>query len=179
MAKKPADLTAIKPFKKKNREALRVIVETPKGSRHKYAFDPKHGVFVLKKVLPAGMYFPYDFGFVPRTEGGDGDPMDVLILMEEPAFPGCMVECRLIGVIEGEQTERSGEKVRNDRLLAVESSNHIYSEIHDVKDLPKHLVEAVGEFFVNYNRLDGKKYRVLNVGGTEVARRRMNRAKAA
>jgi inorganic pyrophosphatase len=64
-----------------------VVVETPKGSRNKYAFDPDNRVFELKKVLPAGMALPYDFGFLPSTKGGDGDPLDVLVLMDEPAFP--------------------------------------------------------------------------------------------
>jgi inorganic pyrophosphatase len=80
---------------------LRVVIETPKGSRNKYAFNPDLGVFELRKVLPAGMVFPYDFGFVPRTRAGDGDPLDVLVLMDEPAFPGCVLGCRLVGVIRG------------------------------------------------------------------------------
>jgi inorganic pyrophosphatase len=80
-----------------------VVVETPKGSRNKYAFHPDNRVFELKKVLPAGMALPYDFGFLPSTKGGDGDPLDVLVLMDEPAFPGCVLKCRVIGVIEGEQ----------------------------------------------------------------------------
>src|SRR5437868_13907131 len=83
-----------------------VVIETPKGSRNKYAFDPKERVFELKKVLPAGMAFPYDFGFVPSTIGGDGDPVDVLVLMDEPAFPGCKLTCRVIGVIQGEQGDK-------------------------------------------------------------------------
>src|SRR5437868_10101422 len=104
-----ADPSQLKPLTKKD-DQVRVIVETPKGSRNKYAFDPEHKVFTLKKVLPAGMSFPYDFGFVPQTESGDGDPLDVIVLMEEPAFPGCMIRCRLIGVIEGEQQQRDGKK---------------------------------------------------------------------
>lgn len=68
-------------------DKFQVIIETPKGSRNKYAFDPEQRVFALKKVLPAGMTFPYDFGFVPSTKAEDGDPTDVLVLMDEPAFP--------------------------------------------------------------------------------------------
>ena len=88
---------------------LNVIVDTPKGNRNKFVYDEELGLFRLGGVLPAGAVFPYDFGFVPGTLGGDGDPMDALILMDEPAFVGCLVECRLIGVIEAEQTE-DGEK---------------------------------------------------------------------
>ncbi|HEX8201166.1 MAG TPA: inorganic diphosphatase, partial [Isosphaeraceae bacterium] len=83
---------------------LNVIIETPKGSRNKFDFDEELGLFKLGGVLPAGAVFPYDFGFVPATRGGDGDPLDVLVLMDEPAFVGCLVPARLIGVIEAEQT---------------------------------------------------------------------------
>src|ERR1051326_552881 len=81
---------------------LNVIVETPKGSRNKYAFDEEIGLFKLRKILPEGMSFPFDFGFVPQTRAEDGDPIDVLLLMEEKAFPGCLVESRLVGVIRAE-----------------------------------------------------------------------------
>jgi inorganic pyrophosphatase len=85
---------------------LRVVIETPKGSRNKFAFDPKQYIFELKKVLPAGMTFPCDFGFVPSTEAEDGDPIDILVMMDEPAFRGCVLTCRPIGVIEGKQHDK-------------------------------------------------------------------------
>jgi len=97
---------------------IQVIIETPKGSRNKFAYDDKQNIFSVKKVLPAGMSFPYDFGFLPRTKAPDGDPIDVLLLMDEPAFPGIAVRARLIGIIEGEQLEGK-KRSRNDRLLAV------------------------------------------------------------
>jgi inorganic pyrophosphatase len=93
---------------------IQVIIETPKDSRNKYAFDSEQRIFILKKVLPAGMTFPYDFGFVPSTEAEDGDPTDVLVLMDEPAFPGCLLKCRIVGIIEGKK--KKGE--RNDRIIA-------------------------------------------------------------
>ena len=96
---------------------IQVIIETPKGSRNNFAFDGEQNIFTVKAVLPAGMSFPYDFGFLPRTLAPDGDPIDVLLLMDEPAFPGIAVRARLIGIIEGEQTD--GKKIRNDRLIAV------------------------------------------------------------
>ena len=95
---------------------MQVVIETPKGSRNKYAFDAEQRVFSLKKVLPAGMAFPYDFGFIPNTLGEDGDPVDVLVLMDEPAFPGCLLKCRLIGIIQGEQGDKK-DKERNDRIV--------------------------------------------------------------
>jgi inorganic pyrophosphatase len=99
-----ADPISIKPFGKDD-DLVKVIVETPKDSNNKYAFDPEERIFTLKKVLPAGMSFPYDFGFVPRTEAEDGDPLDVLIFMDQPAYPGVLLKCRLIGLRAGEQTE--------------------------------------------------------------------------
>ena len=98
-----ADPTRLAPFDKEFQSRIQVIIETPKGSRNKFAFDPEQEVFALAKVLPAGMVFPYDFGFIPSTKAEDGDPTDVLVLMDEPAFPGVLVKCRVIGVIEGEQ----------------------------------------------------------------------------
>jgi len=165
-----ADPSRLKPLRKKD-DLVRVVIETPKGSRNKYAFDPEHKVFTMKKVLPAGMSFPYDFGFVPQTKSGDGDPLDVIVLMEEPAFPGCMIQCRLIGVIEGEQQEEDGKKQRNDRLLAVESGSHFYSDITHVKQLPQQLLREIGEFFVNYHRLEGRRFRVIGIRGPQEARR--------
>lgn len=167
----------LKPANKKD-DFLRVVVETPKGSRNKYAFDPKDGVFTLKRVLPSGMVFPYDFGFVPRTKAEDGDPLDVLILMEEPAFPGCAIQCRLIGILEGEQQE-DGKKERNDRLLAVEAGNHTFSHIKNVKELPQKLLREIGEFFVNYHELKGSKFRVLGIKGPAEAWRRISNERAA
>src|SRR5262245_14937852 len=98
--------------------ALNVIIETPRGSRNKYAYDEESGLFRLIKLLPAGMAFPFDFGFVPSTQGGDGDPLDALVLSEETLFPGCLVRTRILGAIKAEQ--RKGKKIeRNDRLIAV------------------------------------------------------------
>jgi hypothetical protein len=89
-----------------------------RGCRNKFAYDPEQSIFALKKVLPAGMVFPYDFGFLPSTLAPDGDPIDVLLLMDEPAFPGCAVKARLVGVIEGERVDGK-TTTRNDRLVAV------------------------------------------------------------
>src|SRR3954469_16652836 len=96
-------------------ETWNVIIETPKASRNKYAYDLQRGLFQLKKVLPLGNEFPFDFGFVPSTLADDGDPLDVLVLMSAPAFAGCLVQVRLVGVIEANQQEEDGKKGRNDR----------------------------------------------------------------
>lgn len=162
-----ADPTRLKPIDKKD-GMLQVIIETPAGSRNKFAFDPEQGIFTLKKVLPAGMVFPYDFGFLPQTLASDGDPIDVLLLMDEPAFPGCAVRARLIGVIEGVQLDGK-DKIRNDRLVAVAEANHMYAHVRKLRDLPSKWVQELEDFFVNYHNLEGKKYRLMGCKGTAAA----------
>src|SRR5579872_2968953 len=162
--------TSLSPFDGDGWKSVQVIIETPKGSRNKYAFDHQQKVFELKKVLPAGMTFPYDFGFVPSTQAEDGDPVDVLVLMDEPAFPGCVLSCRPIGVIEGEQEGKKGNN-RNDRIIAVERDAHSWADIRTVGDLGKQFCRELEEFFVNYHNLTGKKYRVLGMKGPDQARK--------
>lgn len=170
-----SDPSRLKPFDEDDDSLIQVVIETPKGSRNKYVHDPEQEIFALKKVLPAGMVFPYDFGFVPSTKAEDGDPLDVLVLMDEPAFPGCLLKCRLIGVIEGQQNGKNS-KVRNDRLLAVEQANHSYQNINSIQDLSKKLLKEIEEFFVNYHQLEGSDYQVLALEGPKVARKLMEKA---
>ncbi|HWG20050.1 MAG TPA: inorganic diphosphatase [Terracidiphilus sp.] len=174
-ARSLANPTLLKPIHKPD-GILQVIVETPKGSRNKFAFDAEQKVFALKKVLPAGMIFPYDFGFLPQTIAPDGDPLDVLLLMDESAFPGVVVRSRLIGVIEGEQLEGK-KKTRNDRLLAVSEANHLYANIKRTKDLPAHFLKELEEFFVNYHRLEGKEYKLLGCKDVDEAARLIKQAR--
>ncbi|MGH9691079.1 MAG: inorganic diphosphatase [Candidatus Acidiferrales bacterium] len=151
---------------------IQVVIETPKGSRNKYAFDEEQKVFALTKVLPAGMTFPYDFGFIPSTKAEDGDPTDVLVLMDEPAFPGCLLKCRVIGVVEGQQGgKKKGE--RNDRIIAIEEANHSYAHVRHVKELSKKFMSELEDFFVNYHDQQGEKYRILDMKGPAEARRRI------
>ena len=173
-----ADPSRLKAFDSDHKQMLRVIIETPKGSRNKFAFDSGEKVFELKRVLPAGMRFPYDFGFVPSTKADDGDPIDVLVLMDEPAFPGCMLMCRLIGVIEGEQIEKK-HTTRNDRIVAVERDAHSWADIKTMADLGKQFELELEEFFVNYHRFSGKQYRVLGVRGPNQARKLVKAAMRA
>ena len=165
----PLGLTAFDP---EDADLLVVVIETPKGSRNKYAYDPDERIFSLTKVLPAGMEFPYDFGFVPSTKADDGDPLDALVLMDEPAFPGCRLACRAIGVIEGVQGEKN-EKERNDRIVCVENGTHSYTHIKHIDDLGKAFEKELEDFFVNYHKLVGKSFRVLGVKGPAQARRQV------
>jgi inorganic pyrophosphatase len=171
-----ADPTGLPSFDSDDADLTVVIIETPKGSRNKYAYDPDERIFALKKVLPAGMAFPYDFGFVPSTLGGDGDPLDVLVLMDEPAFPGCKLTCRIVGVIEGEQGIKKDTE-RNDRVVAVESGNHSYAHVKRIGDLGKRFEQELEEFFVNYHRLSGKEYRILALKGPAAAYRCVKQAR--
>ncbi len=150
---------------------FQVVIETPKGSRNKYAFDPDARVFRLKKVMPSGMAFPYDFGFLPSTRGEDGDPVDVLVLMDEPAFAGCVMSCRLIGAIVAEQEDEDGKKERNDRLVAVEALNHAYATVTHISELGKKFIRELEAFFVNYHKLSGEKFRIRSIAGPGKARK--------
>lgn len=110
---------------------MTVIVESARGSRNKYKLDDATGGFKLSKIMPEGMTFPYDFGFFPNTKSPDGDPLDVLILNNEPTFPGCQIDCRLIGVIQAMQTEH-GEGKRNDRLIAVAAASILFANMAEI-----------------------------------------------
>lgn len=177
MAKKKAmtSPTGLRAFARDEGQAVQVVIETPKGSRNKYKFDEKLGSYKLSKVLPGGMVFPYDFGFVPSTKAGDEDPIDVLLLMDEPAFPGCLIDCRLIGIIEGEQTE-NGETKRNDRLIAVAKESPTHEHLRELSEMSPKWTDEVGQFFVNYHRLEGREYRVLGSKGSRAAMRSLRKS---
>lgn len=161
--------TELPPFEEEGR-LLHAIVDTPKGSRNKFKWDETRGLFKLAGVLPAGAVFPYDFGFVPGTEGDDGDELDVLLLMDEPAFVGCLVEARLIGVIEATQTE-DGESERNDRLVAVAAESRSQKDVRSLDDLSENLVHEIEHFFVSYNAAKGKRFEPDGRAGPRTARR--------
>lgn len=146
--------------------SLNVIIETPKGDRNKIDWDREHGFFTLSKVLPEGHVFPFDFGFTPRTAGEDGDPLDVLLLIESPVgYPGCLVAARPIGVIEAQQTERNGKSEQNNRLIAVAAVSRLYAEVETLDDLDKSIAEEIEHFFISYNEMSGKKFQPTGRGG--------------
>ncbi len=147
---------------------INAIVETPKGSRNKYAYDEKYNIVKLKKALPAGMVFPFDFGFIPSTSAEDGDPMDILVLTDAPTFPGCLVESKVLGIIKVEQ-EKDGKKVRNDRVIAVQSDSRMYSSANNIDELPEGLVKEIINFFASYNNLSKDVFNPLGNDGPDVA----------
>lgn len=151
-------------------QLVQVVIETPRGCRNKYKYDEKLHVFRLNSVLPAGSAFPYDFGYVPGTVGEDGDPLDVLLLMDQPVFTGCVVQTRLIGVIEATQTE-DGEVERNDRLVAVADEAHDYRDLTSLKEMNANLLSELEHFFTSYNEMKGKEFKLLAHRGPSTAKK--------
>jgi inorganic pyrophosphatase len=164
MAKPVHELPAVDP----DSHRLNVVVDTPRGSRNKYKLDEKNGQWRLSKVLPQGMSFPYDFGFLPSTHGQDGDPVDVLLLSDEATFPGCVVPARLIGVLEAEQTDK-GETVRNDRLVAVVETPFNQAPYNSLDEVSRQRLDEIEHFFVSYNEAEGRQFRPLGRGGVKRA----------
>jgi inorganic pyrophosphatase len=173
--KKPKrGIDSLRPYANKRSKTINVVIETPKGKRNKFVFDQRTSVFQLRRVLPAGSAFPYDFGFVPGTEAEDGDPLDVLVLMDESAYPGCLVEARLIGVLEAEQLE-DGNRTRNDRLIAVAVESHDHNNIQSLTDLSRDLLRELEHFFATYNELTGKQFNLLATRGPKRAQETLQR----
>jgi inorganic pyrophosphatase len=143
---------------------LAVVIETPRGSRNKLKWDEDTQRFRLSKVMPEGMVFPYDFGYIPSTKADDGDPLDVLVLTDESLFPGCELDCRLIGAIEAEQ-EEEGKKFRNDRVIAVATASLLYSEIRNIDELNPVVLKQIGDFFTNYQHVRGIGFKIIGVHG--------------
>lgn len=155
-------------FDPKSGELLSVV-ETPKGSRNKYAHNPALGLFELKRVLPRGMLFPYDFGFIPATKADDGDPLDVLLMLEDSAPQGCVIRIRAIGVIEARQREAKGGWERNDRVVAVAAHAKLHADLKSLKELNPRILDEIEAFFRDYNEIDGKEFEPVKRAGPNAA----------
>lgn len=112
--------------------------------------------------------FPFDFGFIPSTLGEDGDPLDVMVLMDAPAHVGCLIQIRIIGIIEAKQIQ-DGETERNDRLLGVAIHSYDHEDLTTLDEVNKTLLDQVEAFFVSYNQQRGKKFRITGTGGPKKA----------
>src|SRR5579871_4460862 len=134
-----ADLTSLPHRLDTKKGTCRAIIETPKGSRNKFDYDPDTNLFMLGGLLPEGMMFPFDFGFVPSTRGEDGDPLDILVLMDAPAHSGCLIDVRLVGVIMAEQSQ-DGKTEVNDRLVGVAVHYYQHEDIDTIEDISKTLL---------------------------------------
>src|ERR1700716_2712274 len=134
-----ADLSKLPTQLDPKKRICRAIIETPKAFRNKFNYDPDSNLFMLGGLLPEGMMFPFDFGFIPSTLGADGDPLDIMVLLDAPAHVGCLLEVRLIGIIMATQTEHGTTK-RNDRLLGVAIHSYDHMRCETITDLPSNLL---------------------------------------
>lgn len=155
-----------------DRQALtcRAIVETPRGARAKLRFDEEAGLFELGKILPAGMAFPFAFGFIPSTRAEDGDPLDIIILGEADLPAGCLVTVRLVGVTLVEQRNAGEEEwTRNDRLLGRLTESVELGGVDTLGDLPPGFLDEASRFFTTYKELRGQSVRLLGDHGPDKA----------
>ncbi|HUF31514.1 MAG TPA: inorganic diphosphatase [Gemmatimonadaceae bacterium] len=145
-------------------DILTAVVEIPSGSRNKYELDKESGLIRLDRVLYSAVHYPGDYGFIPRTLAEDGDPCDVLVLLNEPTFPGCQIDVRPIGVLR--MLDR-GEP--DDKILAVPCHDPSYGEYFDIADIPQHYLREVEHFFGIYKDLEGKRMEVRGWEKSELA----------
>ncbi len=147
---------------------INLIVETPRGTRHKYALNEEIGLIEWSRTLPAGMAWPCDFGFIPQTLAGDGDALDVALLIEEGTFSGCLVQARLVGMIG---FVKNGEE--NNRLLAVPATkggagSH-WTQVRDLADLSQRTIREIEAFLTQYNEFEGAKIELTGVQNRDAA----------
>lgn len=131
---------------------INVLIEIPGGSKNKYEFDKDMNAFALDRVLFASVKYPYDYGFVPNTLADDGDPLDGMVMMDEPTFAGCVIAARPIGMllmIDG------GD--RDEKILCVPAEDPRYNEVKSIKDIAPHRLEEIAEFFRTYKNLEKKE----------------------
>jgi inorganic pyrophosphatase len=146
----------------------KAIIETPKGRRNKFDYDTDYQLFALGGLLPEGLAFPFDFGFISGTLGDDGDPLDVMVLMDEPAHVGCLLDVRLIGVMEADQIEGS-QRTTNNRLFGVALHSYNHADFTAIDQVNRNLLDQVMEFFVAYNKSRGKKFKAKGIHGSKRA----------
>ena len=147
---------------------VHVVVETPRGSRAKYAYDLKLEAFILSKSLLTGLTYPYDWGFVPSTKAADGDPLDIMVIHDAATFPGIVLTCRIIGILQIEQKSK-GKTERNDRLFAVPRRSHSELGLRDVQDLSRPVRQELEKFFIATDELEDKKLEIIGWKGPKIA----------
>jgi inorganic pyrophosphatase len=148
-----------------------VLVEIPKGSRNKYEYGKELGVIKLDRVLFSPLHYPGDYGLIPRTLYDDGDALDVLVMINEPTFPGCIIEARPIGLFK-----MFDQGVADDKVLAVPARDPIFDDYRDIKDIPRHFLKEVAHFFEVYKDLEGKRAQPIGWKSADVARTEIARA---
>ena len=131
-------------------EDVNVVVEIPQGSRNKYEIDKHTGMFKLDRVLYSAVHYPGDYGLMPRTLSDDGDPLDVLVLVKEPTFAGCVISCRPLGLLR----MRDGGDL-DEKIIAVATRDPLRAGLFDIADLPSHMLREIEHFFQVYKDLEG------------------------
>jgi len=131
---------------------IEVVVEVPMGSRNKYELDKERGVYVLDRMLFSAVHYPGDYGFVDETLGKDGDPLDVVVILGEPTFPGCRILGRILGNLD-----MADDKGQDDKLLCVPDTDPRWRKLNDVEDVPPHMLAEIAHFFGVYKDLEEKK----------------------
>src|SRR5262249_39096901 len=140
---------------------------TPRGSRAKFAYDPKLETFTLSKSLLTGLTYPHDWGFVPSTKAADGDPLDIMVIHD--AATCIVLTCGIIGILQIEQKSKKGKAERNDRLFAVPRRSHSEQGLHDVRDLSKPIQQELEKFFIATDELEDKKLEIIGWKGPKIA----------
>jgi inorganic pyrophosphatase len=151
------------------RGGFHVVVESPAGSRLKLKYEPDLKAIVMHRPLPLGYAYPHDWGFVPSTRAADGDPVDAMIYWDAPSYPGVVVPCRPLGVLELEQDAKAGGRERNDRILAVPLAHPRGEGLRTIDDVPARAREELVHFFVSSVAFEPKHPRVLGWKGPEAA----------
>lgn len=136
-------------------EVCQAIIEVPKGSQNKYEFDKEQGIVKLDRVLFSPMFYPADYGFFPETLGGDGDPLDVLVLVSNPLFPGVAVDVRPIGVLV-----MSDDKGQDEKILAVAKDDPRFKHINELTDVSQHIRDEISFFFESYKIMEKKMTKI-------------------
>jgi inorganic pyrophosphatase len=145
-------------------DVVEVFVEIPKGSRNKYEWNHRTRRFTLDRMLFSAVHYPGDYGFVPDTFAEDGDPLDALVILGEPTFPGCSITGRVVGIFR-----MSDDKGRDAKIITVPDSDPRWAHVRDLGDVPQHLLAEIGHFFSIYKDLEGKAVRVDGFGTREEA----------
>jgi inorganic pyrophosphatase len=157
---------------------VRAVIETPRGSRVKFSYDSDLQTFTLRKSLLVGLTYPHDWGFVPSTKADDGDPIDIMVVHDAATFPGLVLSCRPIGILQIEQ--KNGNKLeRNDRLFAVPRRSHAELGLHDVRELSAAMQEELEKFFIATDELEDKKLNILGWAGPKAALKALKEAEKA
>ena len=152
---------------------VNMVVEIPKGSRNKYELDKELGLLRLDRVLYSSIHYPGDYGFIPQSYYDDGDPIDILVMVSEPSFPGCVIQARPIGLFR--MTDRGQP---DEKILAVPASDPLSRDYHDITDIPQHFLHEVAHFFAVYKDLEGVTVKTIGWEGAAQAKTRISYAVA-